>query len=317
MNRCPGSRAYYSHLIQRYGWARRTYTDTVPFALPATPLITDGGLATDLEAHGHDLSDDLWSARLLHDDPDAIRAVHRRFFAAGADFATTASYQASYDGFARRGIDRTTAAELIKRSVTLAREAAQEIDRTTYVAASVGPYGAYLADGSEYRGRYGLTKRQLTEWHRPRIETLLEAEPDLLAVETIPDIIEAEAILDVLGHLDAQAWLSYTIEGCETRAGQPLDDAFALAADNPQIVAIGVNCCAPQDVSPAIEMAKAEGKPTIVYPNSGEQWDATRKRWAGPKRFTAELARTWDAAIVGGCCRVSPADIAAVAKSVR
>ncbi|HEY5857472.1 MAG TPA: homocysteine S-methyltransferase [Aldersonia sp.] len=281
-------------------------------------MITDGGLATDLEAHGHDLSDDLWSARLLHDDPDAIRDVHRRFFDAGADFATTASYQASYDGFARRGIDRSTATKLMRRSVTLAREAAQETGRTSFVAASIGPYGACLADGSEYRGGYGLTKRQLADWHRPRIETLLDADPDLVAVETIPDIDEAEAILDVLEHLDAQAWLSYTIDKTSTRAGQALTDAFALAADAPQVVAVGINCCVPEDVSPAIEIArKATGKPTIVYPNAGEQWDATAKRWLGPKRFTAELAGTWDAEIVGGCCRVSPADIAAVTRAIK
>ena len=290
----------------------------MPFVLPATPLVTDGGLATDLEAHGHDLSDDLWSARILHDDPDAIRDVHRRFFDAGANFATTASYQASYDGFAHRGIDRATATKLLHRSVILAREAARETDRTGYVAASVGPYGAYLADGSEYRGRYGLTKRQLAEWHRPRIETLLDAEPDLLAVETIPDIDEAEAILNILEDLDAPAWLSYTIEGNETRAGQPLTDAFALAADFTPIVAVGVNCCAPEDVSNAIEIAKAAaGKPVVVYPNSGEGWDATNRRWFGSKRFTADLAATWDADIVGGCCRVSPTDIAAVARAIK
>ena len=289
------------------------------FALPHdTVLISDGGLATELEARGNDLSDALWSARLLVDAPDEIAAVHVAFFRAGAVFATTASYQASFDGFAARGIDRGQAARLLRRSVELARTARDEVGGDgRWVAASIGPYGAALADGSEYRGRYGLSVAALTEWHRPRLEVLADAGPDVLALETIPDIDEAEALVPLVQQLGVPAWLSYTIDGRNTRAGQPLADAFAVAAGVAEIVAVGVNCCAPTDVLPAIAVAReTTGKPVIVYPNSGEGWDAQRRAWVGRARFSAELVPQWIAAgarIVGGCCRVRPADIADIA----
>jgi homocysteine S-methyltransferase len=150
------------------------------------PLVLDGGLATQLERLGADLRDELWSARLLIDDPGLIRRVHLDYFEAGADLAITASYQASFEGFARRGIDRAQAVRLLHRSVAIAREAAAEHASKTgtipLVAASIGPYGAVLADGSEYDGRYGKTVDELIEFHRPRIEVFLDAEPDLLAI---------------------------------------------------------------------------------------------------------------------------------------
>lgn len=286
-------------------------------------LVTDGGLATELEARGHDLSDALWSARLLTDAPGEIAAAHLAFFRAGAVIATTASYQASFDGFAARGLDREQAAGLMRRSVELARAARAELagdDVTRWVAASVGPYGAALADGSEYRGRYGLSVAELAAWHRPRLEVLAQAGPDLLALETIPDADEAQALLTAISGLGLPAWLTYSIDGARTRAGQPLDQAFALAADVPEVVAVGVNCCAPADVPEAIAIAAAvTGKPVIAYPNSGEEWDAGRRAWAGRSQYAAAQSRQWVAAgasIVGGCCRVSPADIADIAQAV-
>jgi homocysteine S-methyltransferase len=283
-----------------------------------TVLISDGGLATELEARGHDLSDALWSARLLVDAPDEIVAAHEAFYRAGARFATTASYQASFDGFARRGIDRREAARLLRRSVELAATARQRVGvEGRWVAASVGPYGAALADGSEYRGRYGLSVATLTRWHRPRLEMLADAGADVLAVETIPDIDEAEALVGLVRQLGIPAWLSYTIDGMKTRAGQPLAEAFAVAAGVPEIVAVGVNCCAPGDVLPAVAVARrVTGKPVVVYPNSGENWDARRRAWVGPSRFSARLASQWvlaGASIIGGCCRVRPGDIAQLA----
>ncbi|WAC94273.1 homocysteine S-methyltransferase [Mycobacterium sp. Aquia_213] len=280
-------------------------------------LISDGGLATELEARGHDLSDPLWSARLLSDAPEEIVAVHAAFFRAGATIATTASYQASFEGFAVHGFDRDQSIELLCRSVELAGLARDETGASgLLVAASVGPYGAALADGSEYRGRYGLSVAALTRWHRPRLETLAAAGADVLACETVPDVDEAEALVEVVRTVGVPAWLSYTIDGTKTRAGQPLAEAFAVAAGIDEIVAVGVNCCSPDDVLPAIEIASAIGKPVIVYPNSGERWDGRRRQWTGRPRFAAELARQWIAAgarIVGGCCRVGPNDIAALA----
>jgi homocysteine S-methyltransferase len=205
-------------------------------------LVADGGLATELEARGNDLSDSLWSARLLLDAPEQIRDAHLAFFRAGAVIATSASYQASFEGFARRGLGRADAAGLMRRSVDLARAARAEMagdGQARWVAASVGPYGAALADGSEYRGRYGLSVRELAAWHRPRLEALAGAAPDMLALETIPDIDEAQALIAGIAGLGIPAWLSYTIEGERTRAGQPLSEAFAVAAGVPQIVAVG------------------------------------------------------------------------------
>ncbi|TWF78572.1 homocysteine S-methyltransferase [Pseudonocardia hierapolitana] len=281
-------------------------------------LVTDGGMATALEARGHDLSDALWSARLLIDAPSEITAVHRAFFAAGADVAITASYQASFDGLAARGVDTAGAERLLRRSVELARAAVPADGRRRWVAASVGPYGAVLADGSEYRGRYGLSVAALRAWHRPRMEALAAAGPDLLALETVPDVDEAEAVVGALAGLGVPAWLSYSIDGDRTRAGQPLADAFAVAADVPEIVAVGVNCCAPADVPAAVALAREiTGKPAIAYPNSGEGWDAGARAWAGPSCFSGADARRWvseGARIVGGCCRVGPADIAALAE---
>ncbi|HZC11219.1 MAG TPA: homocysteine S-methyltransferase [Mycobacterium sp.] len=282
-----------------------------------TALIADGGLATELEARGHDLSDALWSARLLVDAPQAITAVHAAFFRAGAKIATTASYQASFDGFAARGIGRDDTVRLLRRSVELAKNARDEVGVAgARVAASVGPYGAALADGSEYRGRYGLSVGQLRDWHRPRLEVLADAGADVLALETIPDVDEAETLVGLVQSLGVPAWLSYTIEGTRTRAGQSLADAFAVAAGVPEIVAVGVNCCAPEDVLPAIGSARETGKPVIVYPNSGERWDSARRAWVGSSRFSPRSAAQWLAAgarVIGGCCRVRPADIAGLA----
>jgi homocysteine S-methyltransferase len=279
-----------------------------------TALIADGGLATELEARGHDLSDPLWSARLLVDAPQEITAVHASFFRAGAQIATTAGYQASFDTFAARGIGADETIRLLRRSVALACDARAEVGVAgALVAASVGPYGAALADGSEYRGRYGLRVAQLEDWHRPRLEVLADAGADVLALETIPDADEAEALVNVVRSLSVPAWLSYTIDGLHTRAGQPLADAFAVAAGVPEIVAVGVNCCAPADVLAAIGPAAETGKPVIVYPNSGEHWDAASRAWVGASQFSPQLAAQWVSAgarVVGGCCRVRPADIA-------
>jgi homocysteine S-methyltransferase len=297
----------------------------VGFLAAGDPVVVlDGGLATELEAQGYDLGDALWSARLLADDPDAVVAAHRAFFRAGAVVATTASYQASFAGLAARGIEPAEAQRLMRRSVALADVARAEFaddGRRRWVAASVGPYGAARADGSEYRGRYGIGVAELTAWHRRRLEVLVDAAPDVLALETVPDVDEARALVDALAGSPVPAWLSYSIHGARTRAGQPLAEAFAAVADSPEIVAVGVNCCDPKDVTPAVAVARqTTAKPVVVYPNSGERWDARARRWTGPTRYSAALANEWitaGACAVGGCCRVGPAEIAAVAALTR
>ncbi len=282
-------------------------------------LVLDGGLSNALAERGNDLSGELWTARLLRDAPEEIAAVHRAYFAAGAHVATTASYQASIDGYVRLGLSADEASALITSSVAIARGVRDELAGdgvARLVAASVGPHGAVLADGSEYRGQYGLSAAQLRDFHAPRLELLASAAPDLLAVETIPDLDEAEVLVDLLDQLGLPAWLSFSIAGGRTRAGQSLTDAFALAASCDAVVAVGVNCCAPQDVLPAVRLAVAAGRPAVAYPNRGESWDATARVWSGDAAFDPDLAVAWVAAgarYVGGCCRVGPAEIAEIA----
>lgn len=311
-------------------------------ALAAGPLVLDGGLSNQLAAAGYDLDDGaLWSARLLVDAPEALVAAHRAYYAAGAEVVITAGYQASFAGFARRGIGRRAAERLLASSVALARVAgdgaagdgaasdraedgsagdgsasdgAAGDGRRRWVAASVGPYGAVLADGSEYRGRYGLSVTELERFHRPRLEVLAAAGPDVLALETVPDVVEARALVRAVRGLRVPAWLSYTVAGGRTRAGQPLAEAFAVARDAPEVVAVGVNCCAPEEVAEAVRIAaRVTGKPVVAYPNSGERWDPATRRWLGAATGPADLAAGWiadGARLVGGCCRVGPEQIA-------
>ncbi|GGR42439.1 homocysteine S-methyltransferase [Streptomyces cinereoruber] len=293
---------------------------TLADALRAQVLVLDGGLSHQLEAQGCDLSDALWSARLLADGPERIEEAHTAYVRAGARVLITSGYQATFEGFARRGLDRKEAARLLARSVELARSAADGAAEEVWVAASVGPYGAMLADGSEYRGRYGLSVRELEAFHRPRIEVFAAAGPDVLALETVPDAAEAEALLRAAEGCGVPVWLSYTVEGGRTRAGQDLAEAFAVAAGNEQVVAVGINCCDPADAGPAVETAVAvTGKPAVVYPNSGEHWDARARDWRGGSAFDPGRAAAWvrsGARLVGGCCRVGPDAITALAETL-
>ncbi|MDQ4054579.1 MAG: homocysteine S-methyltransferase, partial [Actinomycetota bacterium] len=188
------------------------------------------------------------------------------------------------------------------------------------VAASVGPYGAVLADGSEYRGRYGLSAAQLRDFHLPRLETLAAAGPDLFAVETIPDVEEAEVLVPLLDEVGIPSWFSYAVQGTATRAGQALDDAFAVLRDSSAVQAAGVNCSAPHDVLGAVRAATAvTGRPGVAYPNKGEEWDSSTNTWRGTGEYAAALATEWVAAgarLVGGCCRVGPAEIAGLAEQL-
>ena len=304
-------------------------------------VVLDGGLATQLEAQGADLTDALWSARLLLEDPEAIVQAHLAFFRAGARVATTASYQASFEGFARRGIDRETGADLLRLSVTLADHARRiamdtaAADGATasgplVVAASIGPYGAMLADGSEFRGRYGLTVAELASFHRERLETLADTDADLLACETIPELEEGVALADLLDELATPGWLSFSCaDGTRLRSGAPVGEAFALAEGSFAVKAVGINCTAPEYVDELLERARSvTSKPLVVYPNSGEGWDASGRAWlpavsgTTPVRVDGVSARRWidaGARLVGGCCRVMPdaiAEVAAVAAAV-
>ncbi len=290
--------------------------------------VVDGGLATELERAGADLSGGLWSARLLADRPELIRQVHRAYYEAGANVAITASYQASYAGFATIGLDKAGTDRLLRRSVDLAvearREAAAGHAHPMWVAASVGPYGATLADGSEYHGNYGLSVEELGDFHRERLAVLAGAGADLLACETIPSLDEARALVEVLhGVPSARAWVSFTSrDDRHTAHGEPLVDCARMLDDEPQVLALGVNCVRPEATASLIrELRKGSGKPIVVYPNSGEVWDGAAQCWRGSATAAplAELVREWMAAgasLIGGCCRTTPETIREIREMV-
>lgn len=297
-----------------------------PFLKKSGIVILDGAMATELERRGAILDDSLWSAKILMEAPHLIRQVHLDYFLAGADIAITATYQATFEGFEKRGLSRPEAGGLMRLSVELACEARDEFwsKKTNragrlkpLVAASVGPYGAFLADGSEYRGDYGLTVGELMDFHRSRMGVLAGAGADLLAFETIPCMEEAEALVKLLAEFPGQtAWLSFSCrdEKCLNH-GEPIEEAVALANTSSQIIAVGVNCTPPGFVEGLLERASNfTEKPLLAYPNSGEGWDAVHKCWlpATAGNNWHELAACWQAAgakLLGGCCRTTPEDI--------
>lgn len=285
-----------------------------------TPLILDGGLATQLEAQGHDLSGALWSARLLRSDPDAIVAAHRAFLDAGADVVISASYQASRAGFHQVGVDAATADGLIASSVELVRRAIGEYEAANpgsgphYAAASIGPYGAVLADGSEYTGDYGISRDVLKRFHAERLALMDAARADVLACETIPSQDETAVLAGLLEDVTTPAWVSFCCRDGERIAdGTPLADVAAMFRDHPRVVALGVNCTAPSHIGSLIPILReaAPDKAVVVYPNSGERYRADDSTWRGDADADgfAGAAQAWreaGAMLIGGCCRVGP-----------
>ena len=278
-------------------------------ALRERVVVLDGGLGTLLEARGNDVTSSLWSARVLRDDPDEVREAHAAFVDAGADVVITASYQLGFDG----AIPDAEVEALLRRSVTLAREAGAAV-----VAASVGPLGALRADGSEYTGDYGLGVDELRAAHRRRLQVLGDAGADVLAVETIPSGVEVEALALELADLGVPAFVSLSGDSTGFSAPGSLAAGLQTAASVPGVLAVGVNCCAPEHVLSAL--AAAPAVPLVAYPNTGERWDAATRTWHGGAAPLAEDAPSWVAAgarLVGGCCRSTPSDIAAIAAAVR
>ncbi len=295
------------------------------------PILLDGGLGSELERQGFDVSSVLWSAQLLVENPDAIKAVHRAYLQAGAECITTASYQASVPGFLSMGYTMEQAREFILRSVDIARAACDEfihdnpdIDYRPMVASSIGPYGAYLADGGEYRGDYRVDKNQLYEFHQQRLLWLDDCDADVIACETMPDYEEAEVLANLLAELKTPAWVSFSCRDDKCISdGRFIRDAVSLFKDCQTVVAIGVNCTAPQYMASLITEIQhaATNLAIVVYPNSGENYNAVTKSWTGTETplECAVAAHEWfqaGAKIIGGCCRMGPAHIDAIAKTL-
>ena len=316
------------------------------FQLPPSPLnrflekrgvlILDGGLATELEERGIDLNSHLWSAHLLKSNPDAIREVHMAYLEAGADIIISASYQASISGFLAHGIANGDARTLLRRSVTLAKEARDYFIESAknkgieiippLVAAGIGPYGAYLADGSEYLGNYGVSKDILKQFHQERWEILAGSETDLMACETIPSFKEAKVLRDLIKSTPGNyAWISFSCrDGKHISDGTQLKECAALFNDCEQVLAVGINCTAPRYVSSLIKevQAGAPGKLVIVYPNSGEAYDGENHCWlerSDPVNCE-DAALEWykqGARLIGGCCRMGPGHIKAISEALK
>lgn len=283
--------------------------------------VLDGGLATELDRRGRDISGPIWSARALDEAPEAIRQLHLDYLRAGADCISTASYQASAMGYAELGRPPADAASAINRSVETANEAkgiyAHESNRPVLIAVSLGPYGAALHNGAEFHGQYAISFKELVAFHKERLQIAADTSADLIALETVPSFQEAQAIMEALQKApSARAWLSFTCRDQEHVAhGERLMECAALAGESEQILAIGVNCTHPKFVTGLIAQAKsATDKPILVYPNSGESWDAATRSWTGKSDPTdfGRLAAEWfraGAHAVGGCCRTRPEHI--------
>lgn len=288
------------------------------------PLLLDGGLSNELERQGCDLNHKLWSAKMLIGHPEAIIQAHLNYLRAGSRCIITSSYQASIDGFMNMGYDRHEAEDFIQLTVRLAQiaikrfKAEQSINYEPLIAASIGPYGAFLADGSEYSGDYGVSDDALRRFHSSRIKILDRSAADCFAVETIPSLQESRVLNAILEETLKPAWISFSCaDNTSLHDGSLISDAVQLFADNPNVFAIGANCTAPEYISGIIKTLKsiAPGKKIVVYPNSGEVFDPKTKTWRGlsdPGEFTV-MAREWIALgvdIIGGCCRIGPRHIA-------
>ena len=291
----------------------------------------DGGLGSELASRGYDTSSSLWSADLILTRPSALIEVHRAYLDAGARCITSASYQASLPGLLGRGLSESEARRGIVDSVKLACRARDEFLRDNpdccyrpLVAASVGPYGAYLADGSEYRGNYAVSDAELLEFHRPRLEWLDQSGADLIACETMPDLREAILLSDLLKSLATPAWFSFCCrDELSLHDGNSINSAAQVFRNHPTVVAVGVNCVASELISGLVRRIKAElaDKWIVVYPNSGEQYDAGQKSWSGGQSLPQWLdqLQDWREAgvnLIGGCCRVCPQQIRALVKNL-
>lgn len=292
-------------------------------------IIVDGALASELQRRGCDLNDSLWSAKVLFEQPELIRQVHYDYFKAGADCAITASYQATPLGFAKKGINLNDSIALIQKSVELAQQAKQqylsELDqpKPLLIAGSVGPYGAYLADGSEYTGAYQLTEEAFMEFHYVRIKALIDANVDLLACETLPSFTEIKALTKVIKQFPKiSCWFSFTLKDDQHLSdGTPLSLVVEYLNNIEQIASVGINCIALEKVTSSLNVLnKLTSKPLIVYPNSGEVYDPLTKQWHPNPQHNCTFANqltNWiesGAKLIGGCCQTTPNDIANIAK---
>ncbi len=300
--------------------------------LAAGPTVLDGAMATELEAAGVPMHESLWSAAAIASAPERISAVHTAYLDAGARVIETNTYQATTLGLTDAGAQPGQARGLIRDAAELATLAVEEWTdenpgRRALVAGSIGPFGAYLSDGSEYTGAYELTDTEYRAFHVERLNALDEMGVDVLAVETMPKLSEARAVAGLIADETSRpAWVSFQVrreaDSVVLAAGTAVAEAARWAQSADVVAAVGVNCVEPGLVCPALrEIAAHTDKPLVCYPNSGEAWDARGRRW-----LPDDAGVDWDrlvpqwlglgARLIGGCCRTSPRDTARIAAAM-
>jgi homocysteine S-methyltransferase len=277
-------------------------------------ILLDGGLATALEDLGNTFTSELWTGELLKSAPDQIREAHAAFVKAGAEIIITSTYQVSFPGCIAKGWTHQEVVDALKNSIQLARDV-----HSPKVAASIGPYGAYLADGSEYRGNYDATEDQIREFHKERLEILIACKPDYLAIETIPEIREARVLLQLLKDLNntIPIWIAFSCkDNLHLSSGESFRDAARISKELGADY-IGINCTSPEVVTGLLESAEGYG-PFVVYPNAGRTWNEKLKRLEGATvKLSDQHIQQWSqcgATIIGGCCGIGPKEIAQVAR---
>jgi len=309
-----------------------------PFLAYQGFVLLDGGLATELERHGANINDILWSSKMLIENPQLIQKVHEDYVKAGADIITACSYQASFEGFEKKGINYQEARKLFELSIKLTKQAIENVWNNLkddidsggtsvcnskhrlkpLVAASLGPYGCY--DGSEFEGNYGKSIEDLMNFHRPRLAALTAAEPDLVIFETVPcgneEVIAITNLLQEPKFENVPAIISFSCKNGEsTCCGEKIEDAIKIANSISHVVAAGINCTSPDFISDLlIHAKKVATKPLIVYPNSGESWNKELHTWESkPSDGISNKVKEWylkgGARIFGGCCRTTSHDI--------
>ena len=291
-------------------------------------LISDGAFATELEARGCDINDELWSAKVLYEDPDKVVDVHRSYYEAGADISTSGTYQASVEGFMKKGFTEEEGRRLIVDAMKLLKSAGEEYTSAhperkgeLLTGGSCGPYGAFLANGAEYTGDYGHTaeeRQRIRHFHNERMELLKEGGAEFYACETIPCLWEAEIVTEIAAELEMPLWVSFSCrDGQHISDGTPIAECAQALADAENVIAVGINCTHPKYITSLVKEIRGtigEKKPVVIYPNGGEEYDPVTKMWSG--KYAAGnfkgLAEEWiksGADILGGCCRTTPADI--------
>lgn len=294
-------------------------------------IIIDGALGTQIQKNGHNVTDLLWSAKFLDENPQVIKDVHTQYLEAGADILITSSYQASIEGFLKKGFSEEKAIELLKLSINIAKETRDEFFKNSnqvnrikpLVAASIGPYGAYLADGSEYSGNYNISNDELKKFHKRRLEILIQTKPDIYACETIPSLNEAKILCELLEEFNlTNSWITFSAKDENyTNAGDEIVEAVKFLEKSSVLGAIGINCTAPQYLPKLIENIKLHSsKAIVVYPNGGSKYNPLTKKWEKgeitPIEF-AKLSHLWftkGANIIGGCCETGPEEIKEIRK---